>query len=150
MGILEIRWCRARLHRRSVTLTATVTRKVYSAPTSVDKLRTVHVAKPVREVDAERSVILVRAQLDSSVRMEHVWQVVSAMLTVQENVRASTGNVWIHVLEEKLAERMPSVKWPTIKRSAYVPMDSKEIHGKAVCNTNVKRTKIANWIRSVS
>lgn len=144
VGILVIHWCHARHHRKSVTPTATVTRKEYFVPTSVDKLKTVHVAKPVHGVDVERSVIRDRVQLDSSVRMEHVWQVASVARIVRENARALTRNVWIRVLEVRLAGKTLSVRWPTIKHSAFVRMDSKEIHGKVVCNTNVKRTKIAN------
>lgn len=110
VDILEIRWYRVRLHRKSVTPTATATKKEYSVPTNADKLRTVHVAKHVHAVDVERSVILVRAQLDSSVRMEHVWQVVSVVLIVRQSVRALTRNVSIHVPEVKLAVKMPSVR----------------------------------------
>lgn len=76
--------------------------------------------------------------------MERVWQVVSVVQIVRQNFRALTKNVWIRVLEVKLAAKMPSVRWQTIKHSACARMDTKEIHGKVVSNTNVKRTAIAN------
>lgn len=147
--IWVIHWCRVHRQHRNATLTAIVTKKAYSVPTNADKQRTAHVVKRVREVDAEQSVIQDRVQPDNCARTEHVWQVARGIRTVLETDHASTESAWIHVQEEKLAERTPFVKWQIIKHFACAQMDSKVIHGMAVCNTNAKRTKTVSWTRSV-
>lgn len=148
MDIWVIHWCRVHLQHRNVTLIATVTKKVYSVRTNVDKPRTAHVVKRAHEADAEQSVIQDHVQPDNYARTELAWQVAREIRTVLETDHALTESAWIHVREEKLAERMPFVKWLIIKHSACARMDSKVIHGTAACNTNVKRTQTVNWTRS--
>lgn len=150
MVIWAILWYHVHLRHRSVILTAIAMKKAYSVLTSVDRRRTAHVVRRVREVDAERSVTRDRVLLGNYARTELAWQVVSEIRTVLEIDHASIENVWIPALEEKLVVRMPSARWLITKLSACVQMDSKVIHEKVACITNVKRTKTVNWIRSVS
>lgn len=150
MGIWAIHWYRVHLHHKNATLTAIVTKKAYSVPINVDRLRTVPVVRLVQEEDAEQSVIQDLVLLVNYARTEHAWQVAREIRTVLAIDHALTASVWIRALEERLAVEMPSVRWQIIKHFACVPMDSKVIHEKAVYNTNAKRTRTVNWIRSVS